>query len=334
MTICFIQLKKIVKYGPDLYYRSQLSALTFDVCHIYAEYYSDEMEQMNVDTMFKFMTFNKIILVFALAALSFGRLYQGNRIIARASTGNIYYDAEFQNKKGKLTVDMKGWDDSTYVPHFKSIDNYTAIAEGAKETDANFQSVEDATFATLKTSVALTADELKCAVVKDAHDEGLYSLLGYSAYYQGKADIAPSITHLIKAGVSEYTIKNPIKQFTDDPTFKETTTVTQTCAGGSTYLITYSTNFNGLVDTSCIPNTVVPEDASKCASGDLSPVLKGYKLGEIFGLDTTTLKKLIQRFGAVLITTEEDGEDAYINVIGWKKEGEVEFWIYTYTING
>ncbi|KAA6390318.1 MAG: hypothetical protein EZS28_014159, partial [Streblomastix strix] len=42
----------------------------------------------------------------------------------------------------------------------------------------------------------------------------------------------------------------------------------------------------------------------------------------------------IQRFGAVLITTEEDGEDAYINVIGWKKEGEVEFWIYTYTING
>ncbi|KAA6368005.1 MAG: hypothetical protein EZS28_036471, partial [Streblomastix strix] len=70
--------------------------------------------------------FNRLLLVLALAALSSCRISQGHKIGVKAtlSSANIYYDEEFQNKKGQVTIDMKGWNDSTYEPHFKKIDDY------------------------------------------------------------------------------------------------------------------------------------------------------------------------------------------------------------------
>jgi hypothetical protein len=41
----------------------------------------------------------------------------------------------------------------------------------------------------------------------------------------------------------------------------------------------------------------------------MSPVLKGHKTGEVFNADLVTIKKLLQRFGAVHLNVEEEGEE-------------------------
>ncbi|KAA6400212.1 MAG: hypothetical protein EZS28_004256, partial [Streblomastix strix] len=133
--------------------------------------------------------------------------------------------------------------------------------------------------------------------------------------------------------VSEVTVKNAPKELTDVPGFNETVTVQQTCSAGDLDLLTYSTSYNGIVDTSCIPNTVVPDDASKCQTGKMSPILKGYKTGEVFNADLVTIKKLLQRFGAVHLNVEEEGEEQLlpITVLGWEIDDGAEYWIYTQT---
>ncbi|KAA6380715.1 MAG: hypothetical protein EZS28_023758 [Streblomastix strix] len=292
---------------------------TSDVWRIYIECYNDELKYMNIDKICRTVTFNNIILMLALAALSSCRISQGHKIGVNAtlSSANIYYDEEFQNKKGQVTIDMKGWNDSTYVHHFKKIDDYPVLVQGAKETGAKFLSVANTEepLYKLKTSVTLTSGELRCDVEKQAFVSGYYSLIGYSAYYQGNADIAPSITHLIKAGVSEVTVKNAPKELTDVPCFNDTVTVQQTCSAGDLDLLTYSKSYNGIVDTFGIPNTVVPDDASKCQTGKMSPVLKGYKTGQVFNADFITIKKLLQRFGAVHLNIEEEGEEQLLPII-------------------
>ncbi|KAA6402470.1 MAG: hypothetical protein EZS28_002004 [Streblomastix strix] len=139
------------------------------------------------------------------------------------------------------------------------------IVQGIKETDAIFLSVADTeeTLNKLKITVTLISDELRYDIMKQVFVSGYYQLIGYSAFYQRNADISPSITYLTKAGFSEVTVKKAPKELTVVPDFNEIVTFQQKSSSGDLDILILSTSNIGLGGTSCVPNTVVPDDASK-----------------------------------------------------------------------
>ncbi|KAA6367068.1 MAG: hypothetical protein EZS28_037404, partial [Streblomastix strix] len=109
-------------------------------------------------------------------------------------------------------------------------------------------------------------------------------------------------------------------------------------------LLQYSLHKNGVVNKSCIPNTAIPQDASKCVDANVvyKSYLKGFKEGYFYDIDTVTLKKLLIRTGVVKLDVNSEliigwqGSD-WIKAIPdsygyctWRKE-EVDYEYETYT---
>ncbi|KAA6376625.1 MAG: hypothetical protein EZS28_027847, partial [Streblomastix strix] len=128
-----------------------------------------------------------------------------------------------------------------------------------------------------------------------------YDLLGYSIKTQASADIAPSITYIVKNGVTSIEIQNIPSNLT---TAENSIAVSQTCTPSvsSAFLDTISLGLHkaGTTDNVCASNTAIPSDERKCANGDKSAVyFKGYKFVTFGAADVDTLKAAILRFGAV-----------------------------------
>ncbi|KAA6362469.1 MAG: hypothetical protein EZS28_042004 [Streblomastix strix] len=123
----------------------------------------------------------------------------------------------------------------------------------------------------LKTTIPLTQAEYDCDETHQSRFRLLYGLYGYAAKFYENAEIAPSITGLIKAGPNLF-------HYTGVPTEKQGTEgfidvdISQQCnkeitqVGGFSQLF-YGLESFGVVDSGCIPNNDMPSSLTQCADG-------------------------------------------------------------------
>ncbi|KAA6392459.1 MAG: hypothetical protein EZS28_012016, partial [Streblomastix strix] len=129
-------------------------------------------------------------------------------------------------------------------------------------------------------------------------------------------DIYPSLTQLIKSGPQTViTVNYPYGDPSDPDGDKLEEEIEFQC--GYWYdsnILQYSLHKNGVVNKSCIPNTAIPQDASKCVDANVvyKSYLKGFKEGYFYDIDTLTLKKLLIRTGVVRLANISD------LIIGWQ----------------
>ncbi|KAA6378544.1 MAG: hypothetical protein EZS28_025927, partial [Streblomastix strix] len=160
--------------------------------------------------LFTQQAFSKLLLV--LAVLSFAA-----RPKTRASyvKGNLYYDTNVANNDGIVRIDnddfQKQTTDPFYLPESKKkIEDFLLLKSGTAPADAKATPVADTEddFIKLKTSKQLTSADTTCGYVDLAYTQLKYDLLGYSIKTQASADIAPSITYIVKNGVTSIEIQN------------------------------------------------------------------------------------------------------------------------------
>lgn len=119
-----------------------------------------------------------------------------------------------------------------------------------------------------KTSLALNETEKLCDAVTAYHKNGIYAQLGYSLLAKENVDVAPSITYLFANYPKKVTFKaadiddvvSVIPALTCDI---ETVDPTISIDAYFEYVLHKS----GFVGADCIPNTEVPTDTTKCATG-------------------------------------------------------------------
>ncbi|KAA6385910.1 MAG: hypothetical protein EZS28_018564 [Streblomastix strix] len=140
-------------------------------------------------------------------------------------------------------------------------------------------------FDALKTNIALSTEDMDCYAVKEAHFLSLYGLMGYTVKAITKADISPSITHLIKKVIIRIKYKNfPQMCKNRYQDWKGYYDIPLTCDADISEYFTQSTYKNGVVDAACFPNSKIPT-SNKCVAGDDKAFLKGYKTFILYGWD-------------------------------------------------
>ncbi|KAA6386073.1 MAG: putative dynein heavy chain [Streblomastix strix] len=277
--------------------------------------------------------FSKLLLV--LAVLSFGRIVRRKTfaddpieyILPSYTKGTLYYTPGSVDKDGVLTVDYKSIKDPEVgIFTTKLISDFKEYGSG-KAADETFEVVPKDDLA--KKEVAkgvLKADADACDIFDISVNNEFYGQLGYTVFAIEGADIAPSITGLVKNGPNKFAFKNLPENLTDaeKAVFKDGS-VSQTCAGNG--FEDLGLHKAGVTDAVCQPNNAIPADGAKCADDSKPKVyLKGYKSAEFGNADIATLKDLLVRFGPVFINDEDaevlSGTQGLL--VGWTTDG----WIY------
>ncbi|KAA6378679.1 MAG: hypothetical protein EZS28_025794 [Streblomastix strix] len=281
----------------------------------------------------KVWAFTKLLLV--LAVLSFGK-------ILRRRTGaededdtppfvkdSLYYTPGSIDKDGVLTIDYKLLGNlSLGFFATKSVSEFKTYGSGK---------VEDETFLVIpkddlsKKAVAKAVDPqdvAKCFAFSESIQNNLYGQLGYTVFAIEGADIAPSITGLIKNSPTKLTFKNLPENLTDaEKALLKEFTITQSCAV-STGFEDLGLHKAGVTDAICQPNSALPADGAKCADDSKPKVyLKGYMQAEFGNADVKGLKDHLVRFGPVAIyLNSQDPYDYnhYGLIVGWTKDN----WLY------
>ncbi|KAA6401641.1 MAG: hypothetical protein EZS28_002834 [Streblomastix strix] len=230
-----------------------------------------------------------MIVIFALFAYSFAVVFE---------KGNLYYSPDTVGDNGILIHNFKNYNENLGFLKSKEIINFNILQESVTNTSLSFSSIPSDGFENLKTNVALTQAERRCKAVLDSYNSGLFALYGYTAKAVEDADIAPSITALIKSGPSQVQYLNVPSNYKQ--IFKDYN-VTQQC-NGTQIELSYGLNKQGVIDSQCIPNTDIPEDINRCiGSGvEYQTHLKGFREGSFYNADERIVKDLIIRFGVVV----------------------------------
>ncbi|KAA6387877.1 MAG: hypothetical protein EZS28_016593 [Streblomastix strix] len=193
--------------------------------------------------------------------------------------------------------------------------------------------VDDEQFYNQRIPKDLKQEEKKCRSVRKVYDSQIYGLYGFAALALENADIAPSITALLRNGPTQVKYTNiPAGQEED----YEDSLINQDCDGIGYYFTKYGLRESGVVGTDCIPNTEVPQSATACVDQEIeyAPKLKGYFEGRIFKADTATLKDALIRFGPVAISTKEYDPLSQGILLGWKIDNEQNYWIIAQYLEG
>ncbi|KAA6399627.1 MAG: hypothetical protein EZS28_004836 [Streblomastix strix] len=280
------------------------------------------------------MAFTKLLLV--LAVLSLGKIVRRragaedeDEDVIPFVKDSLYYFPGSVDKDGVLTID------------YKSIGN-TSLGFFATKTISDFKAygsgkVDDETFLVVpkddlsKKEVAKTIDVLdvaKCNAFNEAILTNLYGQLGYTVFAIEGADIAPSITGLIKNSPTKITFKNLPDNLTDaEKEELKDFTITESCATSSGFE-DLGLHRSGVTDAVCQPNTALPADGAKCADDSKPKVyLKGYKSAEFGNADVKGLKELLIRFGPVQIymNSQDLFDIAHTGLlVGWTKDN----WLF------
>ncbi|KAA6394490.1 MAG: hypothetical protein EZS28_009984 [Streblomastix strix] len=224
-------------------------------------------------------------------------------------------------------VEFKYADYTTETGFQKTVkfSSYLPLKENVNTSSESFNAISSDNFASLKTTIPLTQAEYDCGETHQSRFQLLYGLYGYAAKFYENADIAPSITGLIKAGPNLF-------HYTGVPTEKQGTQgfidvdISQQCnkeitqVGGFSQLF-YGLDSFGVVDSGCIPNNDIPSGLTQCADGSaIKSYLKGYTIGDFSNGNVDTVKNALLKFGPVW--HNDDGL-----YVGWEKIDGVDNWI-------
>ncbi|KAA6368741.1 MAG: hypothetical protein EZS28_035732 [Streblomastix strix] len=271
--------------------------------------------------MLSYMAFNKLLLVFILISISLcGTHKRGIRQSFSRTRTNVGYLFEEKvlyfgegtiNDEGELIIDLDDLEyqfDKDVVP-FSERNPYRA---GTAITNNSFLAVTlpSGGFEELKTSQALNLDEEMCNFVNQTYNSLTYALLGYTALALQGADIAPSITYIMK----NYPTKSiNRKEGQDDD---ESVLQQPTCVDNTNNQITFAVHKSGVVGSDCIPNTEVPLSTTECTlpDGIYEKYLVGFKYANFFGGDNDAVKEALIKFGPAFVTNYGQ------LIIGWDSE--------------
>ncbi|KAA6358588.1 MAG: hypothetical protein EZS28_045886, partial [Streblomastix strix] len=183
------------------------------------------------------------------------------------ATDAIYYFSGVLGADDVVTIDNQEIFDTKRISagsNSKKIERFAVLDNDTTETSSEYLPVAEteALFDALKTTTVLTEDEIACSIVSGLRENIPYSFYGYTVKAVTGADIAPSMTQLVKSGPK--IIRN-ININPDDPEDYLDEEVVQSCQSYyNDSLLQYSLHKNGVVDTLCIPNNALPLDATKC----------------------------------------------------------------------
>ncbi|KAA6391692.1 MAG: hypothetical protein EZS28_012779 [Streblomastix strix] len=231
----------------------------------------------------------------------------------------LFYQDEKIGKNGVLTLNF-GYETTNFSNTYKQsvkIAKFPIREENTSSSDhayvQSFLKTDD--ISQQQFAQRLTASEIQCRNVVQAHNRDYYGLIGFTEraleMYTPKSTFAPSISYLIKNGPSLVTFKDlPAQQYNQ----QEAIEIQQTCDSDNAIdYLPFALRSAGVASSECIPNSQIPESTSKCTNGDKMKVkLKGYTLGSFEDMSASVVKGLILRFGAVQL-------DAFI-VLGWVYE--------------
>ncbi|KAA6370253.1 MAG: hypothetical protein EZS28_034220 [Streblomastix strix] len=218
-------------------------------------------------------------------------------------------------QRGQIDLKMN---DFQHPPNFFILYYQYAIKDKATNySDENFIQFDTGDITNSQTGQPLQQAEIDCFSVAESHRQGLYGLFGFTTKALSQKDISPSITYLIKKGpqivIYSNKIYTPIHKY-------ENIELEQSCSSqDAVNYIQFTLEREGVVDSTCFPNTIIPESVKKCADGQkYKTILKDYYFGQFRDLSSDDVKDLLLRFGAVL--TDE------MILVGWKMK-EHSNWI-------
>ncbi|KAA6334952.1 MAG: hypothetical protein EZS28_053013, partial [Streblomastix strix] len=178
----------------------------------------------------------------------------------------IKYFSLQPDTKGVITVnfdDLEG--DTQLLPiKSKSLSDFDSIFTDFSVKNNTFTTIPLENFQDLKTSIALTAKEQKCTAVTQFFDKFNYGLYGYTVLALEQLDLAPSITALIKNGLTKITYTDVPQSKTEyykDILFNEGCNTTDNIK-----YLTYGIRKSGVVDTECFPNNKIPTVTKQCTT--------------------------------------------------------------------
>ncbi|KAA6397038.1 MAG: hypothetical protein EZS28_007434 [Streblomastix strix] len=268
-----------------------------------------------------------LFIIFAITTLTFGgKFVQGG--VSSYARGSIYFDMSETVENGTVNVEIGNANNKLdFFPYAeRNITNYKALKKEDGDSFYHIALTADQ-LAALRTSTAPNPSSYQpqCTGVGVAWEDGLYGLLGYTVKAVSDDNIEPSITYLLRSTPETIhyikdgnEVPDELKDnFTDDD-------IEQSCTGDNLIYATYSIHRGGIVDTTCVLNTVLPDKQFECddtiTTQTYKKYLSQYRIGEFKSASYKEVKQMVARFGVVRV--KQVGL-----IVGWQKISGVDNWI-------
>ncbi|KAA6393882.1 MAG: hypothetical protein EZS28_010593 [Streblomastix strix] len=171
--------------------------------------------------------------------------------------------------------------------------------------------------------------DLKKINSSEAFAGKIKNVTDFSVYKNGAKADDPSFLSIPKAEIhglkskpsKKIVYKNIPENLTEEEkkAFQDIT-IEQTCDSITAFaFLSFGINNQGLVDSTCIPNTEIPNQTQKCSNGSkITKYLKGYKQALFIG-GVEDIKEALIRFGAIhYIASSDTDTDSIGIIIGWE----------------